>query len=157
VSPTAAIVTELAVAARGLALGSGVRLALASVLVGAVLVGAGRVGVDAVLMTVSEQAGRASRAADPAIAQTALTVFRMRINLAWYSPARRRDSLLILHGQEDTNVPLGQTVYFHRALSQYGVEHELVVYPREGHQITERQHQIDLLQRIRSWFARWLG
>ncbi len=45
----------------------------------------------------------------------------------------------------------------HRALSRYGVEHELVVYPREGHNITERQHQIDLLRRTRAWFARWLG
>jgi dipeptidyl aminopeptidase/acylaminoacyl peptidase len=68
-----------------------------------------------------------------------------------------RTPVLILHGQEDTNVPLGQAVYFHRALSRYGVEHELVVYPREGHSLTERQHQIDVLQRTRAWFARWLG
>ena len=65
--------------------------------------------------------------------------------------------MLIVHGQDDTNVPVGQAVYFHRALSRYGVEHELVIYPREGHNITERQHQIDLLRRIRAWFARWLG
>jgi dipeptidyl aminopeptidase/acylaminoacyl peptidase len=58
---------------------------------------------------------------------------------------------------DDTNVPAGQAVYFHRALSRYGVEHELVIYPREGHNITERQHQIDLLRRVRAWFARWLG
>jgi hypothetical protein len=30
---------------------------------------------------------------------------------------------------DDTNVPAGQAVYFHRALSRYGVEHELVIYP----------------------------
>ena len=68
-----------------------------------------------------------------------------------------RTPVLIVHGQDDTNVPVGQAVYFHRALSRYGVEHELVIYPREGHNITERQHQIDLLRRIRAWFARWLG
>ena len=50
-----------------------------------------------------------------------------------------------------------QAVYFHRALSCFGVEHELVVYPRGGHNIAERQHQIDLLRRTRAWFARWLG
>jgi dipeptidyl aminopeptidase/acylaminoacyl peptidase len=71
--------------------------------------------------------------------------------------SRVRTPVLILHGQEDTNVPLGQAVYFHRALSRYGVEHELVVYPREGHNITERQHRIDLLHRLRSWFARHLA
>ena len=30
--------------------------------------------------------------------------------------------VLIVHGQDDTNVPVGQAVYFHRALSRYGVE-----------------------------------
>jgi len=70
--------------------------------------------------------------------------------------ARIRTPVLILHGQDDTNVPVGQAVYFHRALSRFGVEHELVIYPREGHPITERQHQIDLLRRTGAWFARWL-
>jgi dipeptidyl aminopeptidase/acylaminoacyl peptidase len=70
--------------------------------------------------------------------------------------ARIHTPVLILHGQDDTNVPVGQAVYFHRALSRFGVEHELVIYPREGHPITERQHQIDLLRRTRTWFARWL-
>jgi dipeptidyl aminopeptidase/acylaminoacyl peptidase len=68
-----------------------------------------------------------------------------------------RTPVLILHGQDDTNVPIGQAMYFHRALSQFGVEHELVIYPREGHSIMERSHQIDLLRRTRAWFARWLG
>jgi dipeptidyl aminopeptidase/acylaminoacyl peptidase len=70
--------------------------------------------------------------------------------------ARIRTPVLIVHGQDDTNVPVGQAVYFHRALSRFGVEHELVIYPREGHPITERQHQIDLLRRARAWFDRWL-
>jgi hypothetical protein len=38
-----------------------------------------------------------------------------------------------------------------------GTEHELVSYPCEGRPITERAHQIDLLNRTRAWFARWLG
>ena len=52
-----------------------------------------------------------------------------------------RTLVLIVHGQDDTNVPVGQAVYFHRVLSRYGVEHELVIYPREGHTFTERQHR----------------
>ena len=44
-----------------------------------------------------------------------------------------RTPVLILHGEQDTNVPLGQAMYFHRALRHFGVEHEFVVYPREGH------------------------
>jgi dipeptidyl aminopeptidase/acylaminoacyl peptidase len=65
--------------------------------------------------------------------------------------------VLILHGAGDTNVPVGQAMYFHRALTQFGAEHELVIYPRENHGFTERAHQIDVLERVRSWFTHWLG
>jgi dipeptidyl aminopeptidase/acylaminoacyl peptidase len=71
--------------------------------------------------------------------------------------SRARTPVLILHGQNDTNVPVGQAVYFHRALDHFGVQNELVVYPREGHNIRERRHQIDVLGRTRAWFARWLA
>ncbi|MCC8247126.1 S9 family peptidase [Saccharothrix luteola] len=69
---------------------------------------------------------------------------------------RIRTPVLILHGAEDTNVPLGQSVYLHRALRHFGVEHEFVIYPREGHSIRERHHQLDVLHRTRTWFGRWL-
>jgi hypothetical protein len=41
--------------------------------------------------------------------------------------------VLIVNGEDDTNVPVSQAIYFHRALSWYGAEHELVICPREGH------------------------
>ncbi|MEU4805654.1 S9 family peptidase [Actinosynnema sp. NPDC023587] len=69
---------------------------------------------------------------------------------------RIRTPVLILHGAQDTNVPLGQAVYFHRALRHFDVEHEFVVYPREGHSIRERHHQLDVLRRTRDWFDRKL-
>ena len=68
-----------------------------------------------------------------------------------------RTPVLIVHGEDDTNVPLAQAIYFHRALSRYGAEHELVVYPREEHGLAERNHQRDLLLRTRAWFDRWLS
>jgi dipeptidyl aminopeptidase/acylaminoacyl peptidase len=71
--------------------------------------------------------------------------------------SRIRTPVLILHGQDDTNVPIGQATYFHRALTRFGVEHDFVVYPREGHGVRERNHQLDLLRRTRTWFDRWLG
>jgi dipeptidyl aminopeptidase/acylaminoacyl peptidase len=71
--------------------------------------------------------------------------------------SRVRTPVLIIHGQEDTNVPVSQAVQFHRALRNFGVEHELVVYPREGHMINERAHRLDLLHRTRAWFDRWLA
>ena len=67
-----------------------------------------------------------------------------------------RTPVLIVHGEDDTNVPLGQAIYFHRALSRFGAKHEFVIYPREGHGFVERNHQLDLLRRTRAWFDRWL-
>lgn len=66
--------------------------------------------------------------------------------------SRIHTPVLIVHGEQDTNVPVCQAEYFHRALRQYGVEHELVVYPREGHGLRERNHQVDLARRVRGWF-----
>jgi dipeptidyl aminopeptidase/acylaminoacyl peptidase len=65
--------------------------------------------------------------------------------------------LLILHGQDDTNVPVSQAEFFHRALRRFDVAHEYVVYPREGHRIKERAHQLDLLRRTRDWFEQLLA
>ncbi|BCJ33981.1 hypothetical protein Athai_14840 [Actinocatenispora thailandica] len=47
-------------------------------------------------------------------------------------------------------------MYLHRALRHFGAEHEFVIYPREGHWIRERNHQLDFLRRTRAWFDRWL-
>ena len=65
--------------------------------------------------------------------------------------------VLILHGENDTNVPVSQAEYLHRALRRFGVEHQYVVYPRENHSIHERNHQLDVLRRTRAWLDRWLG
>jgi len=67
-----------------------------------------------------------------------------------------RTPVLIVHGADDTNVPLSQAEYLHRALRRFGVRHEYVVYPRENHSIRERNHQLDLLNRTRAWFDKWL-
>jgi dipeptidyl aminopeptidase/acylaminoacyl peptidase len=70
--------------------------------------------------------------------------------------SRVRTPVLIVHGEKDSNVPVGQAVNFHRAISQFSAGHELVIYPREGHGFTERDHQIDVMRRSRAWFDRWL-
>jgi dipeptidyl aminopeptidase/acylaminoacyl peptidase len=68
-----------------------------------------------------------------------------------------RTPVLILHGENDTNVPVSQAESFHRALRRFGVEHRYIVYPREHHAIRERNHQLDVLHRTRAWFDQWLG
>ncbi|MEV7098272.1 prolyl oligopeptidase family serine peptidase [Amycolatopsis sp. NPDC051045] len=67
---------------------------------------------------------------------------------------RIRTPVLILHGEDDTNVPLSQGELLHRALRDR--EHEYVVYRGENHSIRDRGHQLDVLHRTREWFTRWL-
>lgn len=69
---------------------------------------------------------------------------------------RIRTPMLILHGEEDQRVPVSQARFFARGLREYGIDYELVVYPRQPHSIGERNHQLDALYRMRSWFDRWL-
>jgi dipeptidyl aminopeptidase/acylaminoacyl peptidase len=73
-----------------------------------------------------------------------------------YHAANCKTPTLILHGEDDLCTPLGQAVEFYNALVEAGCEAELVVYPREGHGWTEREHQIDSWNRIRQWMAEHL-
>ncbi len=59
---------------------------------------------------------------------------------------------LILHGEEDWDVPVEQSYQFYRALKDLGVETELVVYPREPHGPVEYEHVIDIGNRLVDWF-----
>lgn len=59
--------------------------------------------------------------------------------------------LLILHGENDARVPVTQAIGFERALREQGVNVKLVVYPREPHGVRERNHQLDILRRVRDW------
>jgi dipeptidyl aminopeptidase/acylaminoacyl peptidase len=63
-----------------------------------------------------------------------------------------RTPTLILQGEEDTTDPLGQSQELYRGLKRYGVDVELVVYPREPHGLREELHQVDRLTRIVQWF-----
>lgn len=63
---------------------------------------------------------------------------------------------LILHGDADARVQPWQGAEMFRALKTLGVPVEFVRYPREGHRIEERNHQIDLMRRIVDWFTKWL-
>jgi dipeptidyl aminopeptidase/acylaminoacyl peptidase len=63
---------------------------------------------------------------------------------------------LILQGESDTTDPIGQSQQFYRGLKWYGVESELVLYPREPHGLREEKHLIDRLARIVAWYDRYL-
>jgi dipeptidyl aminopeptidase/acylaminoacyl peptidase len=59
---------------------------------------------------------------------------------------------LILQGDADPIDPLGQSQELYRGLKRYGVEAELVVYPREPHGFHEEKHLVDRLNRILEWY-----
>ncbi|MDP6822988.1 MAG: S9 family peptidase [Dehalococcoidia bacterium] len=59
---------------------------------------------------------------------------------------------LVLHGEQDWDVPVEQGYQFFRALKDRGVDTRLVVYPREPHGVEEYEHQLDIARRVRLWF-----
>ena len=63
---------------------------------------------------------------------------------------------LIVHGEKDECVPVNQAYAFYRALSEQKVPTELVVYPREGHGLSERDHIRDYQERILRWFENYV-
>jgi dipeptidyl aminopeptidase/acylaminoacyl peptidase len=67
-----------------------------------------------------------------------------------------RTPTLLIHGIRDGGVPVGQAYEFYNGLKDMGVETEMVVYPREGHNIQEYAHQLDLQKRVLAWFDKHL-
>ncbi len=63
-----------------------------------------------------------------------------------------RTPTLIVHGENDRDVPVSQGYEFFRALKDLGVETQLVIYPREGHGFVEKNHVLDLNRRIVGWY-----
>lgn len=64
---------------------------------------------------------------------------------------------LILHGEKDERVAVPQAWEMYRGLKTMGVPTQFVTYPREPHGIAEREHQVDLLERVLAWYERYLG
>ena len=61
---------------------------------------------------------------------------------------------LIMHGENDNDVPMAEAEQFFIALKDVGVETVLVRYPREGHGLAETKHQIDSLDRSIAWYEK---
>ncbi len=63
---------------------------------------------------------------------------------------------LLVHGEKDTNVPVGESVRAHAALKAAGIPTELVLLPGEGHTIVGADRRAELALAICNWFVRWL-
>ena len=93
---------------------------------------------------------------------------------------RCRTAVLIAHGERDLRVPISQGWEMYTALKVINmtkrnkewtdsrepsngetevlepVPVEFVIYPREGHGLREREHQIDFMKRALDWFNRYV-
>jgi len=77
-----------------------------------------------------------------------------RSPITWTS--RVSTPTLVIAGELDRCTPVGQGHELFEALSDAGVETELVVYPREGHLPFEREHVLDSYRRTQACFDRFL-
>jgi dipeptidyl aminopeptidase/acylaminoacyl peptidase len=61
---------------------------------------------------------------------------------------------LVIHGQNDLRVPVGQGFELFRALQRKGVESRLVYYPDENHWILSRENSVHWYGEVRNWMER---
>ena len=64
--------------------------------------------------------------------------------------------LLLLHGMEDTNVPIGESIQMYIALKLLGKEVAFVQVKGENHVIADYKHKITWTHTIMAWFAKYL-
>lgn len=62
---------------------------------------------------------------------------------------------LVIHGQNDLRVPVGQAFSLFRALQRQGIESRLVYYPDENHWILTRENSVHWYGEFRDWITRF--
>ena len=64
--------------------------------------------------------------------------------------------LLLLHGNKDTNVPLGESIQMFLALKLLGKTVEFVQVEGEDHGVVDFQKRLEWQNSIFAWFSKWL-
>ncbi|WP_166442038.1 alpha/beta hydrolase family protein [Nakamurella flava] len=62
---------------------------------------------------------------------------------------------LLLHGEQDTNVPVGESRRAYERLLAVGATASMLLLPGQGHTIVERDARIALTRGVTSWHHRW--
>jgi dipeptidyl aminopeptidase/acylaminoacyl peptidase len=70
---------------------------------------------------------------------------------------RIRAPMLILHGEQDPQVPPKESAQLAEALRAAGKAFTYFTYPREGHGFTEREHRLDAWQKQLDFLKQYLG
>jgi dipeptidyl aminopeptidase/acylaminoacyl peptidase len=66
--------------------------------------------------------------------------------------ANARTPTMMVHGENDNDVPIAEAEQFYVALKDVGTETIMVRYPREGHGIRESKHIVDWIDRSIRWY-----
>lgn len=74
-------------------------------------------------------------------------------NSAIYHAGKITTPLMSWSGKEDYHVLKEQTAQMYFALRRQGKEHVMLLYPKEGHSLSDRANQADLRNKIVDWFA----
>jgi dipeptidyl aminopeptidase/acylaminoacyl peptidase len=61
---------------------------------------------------------------------------------------------MLMHGENDNDVPIAEAEQFYVALKDVGTEAVMVRYPREGHGIRESKHVVDSIDRSIAWYEK---
>ncbi len=64
---------------------------------------------------------------------------------------------MLVHGENDNDVPIAEAEQFYIALHDVGVETVMIRYPREGHGVRETGHVVDLIDRSIAWYQMHFG
>jgi len=71
--------------------------------------------------------------------------------------ANARTPTMMVHGENDNDVPIAEAEQYYIALRDVGVDAIMVRYPREGHGIREPGHFVDWIDRSIQWYEKYFG
>jgi dipeptidyl aminopeptidase/acylaminoacyl peptidase len=69
---------------------------------------------------------------------------------------RLRAPLLIVHGENDSNVPVIEAEQVAQALTRRGVPHRYLLFPDEGHELQHRSSRARYLRETVDWLGTYL-
>ncbi len=77
-------------------------------------------------------------------------------NSPLYNADKFNNSILLLHGTADTNVPVGESLQYYAALKLLGKDVEMVLIEGENHWVLDYEKRLKWHNTIMSWFDRKL-
>jgi len=73
-----------------------------------------------------------------------------------YNAHKVNTPILFVHGDADTNVPVGESIQMYTALKLLGKETDMVLVKEQNHHILDYNKRILWQNTIFAWFAKWL-